>query len=139
MRQCLEQFECQTSGKGLYPITHDVIRFVAGSNIATGLLTVFCRHTSASLVMQENADPDVPLDIAEYFERMVPEGMDWLRHTLEGPDDMPAHIRAALSGNSLAIPVANGSPVLGTWQGVFLFEHRRAPHNRQIVLHLLGE
>jgi secondary thiamine-phosphate synthase enzyme len=128
-----------TRGSGLYEVTGDVTRFVAQSGIAAGLLTVFCRHTSCSLIVQENADPDVQTDLKGFFARLVPEGMDWLVHTTEGPDDMPAHIKAALTQTSIAIPVTDGRMVLGTWQGIYLFEHRRAPHRRNLVLHIIGE
>ncbi|MCR9135743.1 MAG: secondary thiamine-phosphate synthase enzyme YjbQ [Alphaproteobacteria bacterium] len=126
----------QTSGQGLYEFTRDAAGFVAGSDVNVGLLTVFVRHTSCSLLIQENADSDVKLDLNEFFARMVPENMSWLRHTMEGPDDMPAHIKAALTAVSLSVPVSKGAMVLGTWQGLYLFEHRSAPHRREIVLHL---
>ena len=126
----------ETNGQGLYEFTREAARFVSESGTDAGLLTVFVRHTSCSLTIQENADPDVKRDLHEFFARLVPENMDWLRHTIEGPDDMPAHIKAALTQVSLSIPVAGGAPLLGTWQGIYLFEHRRAPHRRQIVLHL---
>jgi secondary thiamine-phosphate synthase enzyme len=112
---------------------------VGGSGLTTGLLTLFCRHTSCSLLIQENADPDVRHDLETFFRQLVPEGMDWVTHRLEGPDDMPAHIRSALTQTSLSIPVADGMPALGTWQGIYLFEHRARPHRRRVVLHLLGE
>jgi len=113
--------------------------FVETSSIAAGLLTAFCRHTSASLLIQENADPDVRTDLLEFFRRIAPDGMDWIVHRTEGPDDMPAHIKAALTQTSIGIPVVEGRPVLGTWQGIYLFEHRARPHRREVVLHLLGE
>jgi len=125
-----------TRGLGLYEFTDDAARFVNTSGVGEGLLTVFVRHTSASLLIQENADPDVQRDLAEFFRRLVPEGMDWIVHTTEGPDDMPAHIKSALTQTSLGIPVAGGRMLLGTWQGLYLFEHRRRPHSRQVVLHL---
>lgn len=128
-----------TQGAGLYEITRSVRGFVAEMGVNTGLLTVFCRHTSCSLVIQENADPDVRIDLEGFFDRLVPEGMDWIIHTLEGADDMPAHIKTALTQTSLNIPVGGGEMLLGTWQGIYLFEHRRAPHTRQIVLHLIGD
>jgi secondary thiamine-phosphate synthase enzyme len=115
-----------------------VARWLAGQAIADGLLTLFCRHTSASLTVQENADPDVRADLEAFFERLAPESGDYI-HTMEGPDDMPAHIRAALTQASLSIPVSAGRMVLGTWQGIYLFEHRRRPHRRDVVLHLIGE
>jgi len=134
-----EIMQVRTSGPGLYEITPGAKSFVREAGISCGLLTVFARHTSCSLILGENADPDVPRDLGEFFARLVPEGMDWLRHTAEGPDDMPAHIRAALTANSIGIPVSGAQLLLGTWQGIFLFEHRRAPHNRQVVLHLAGD
>lgn len=125
-----------TRGQGLTEFTREVADFVGESGVDTGLLTVFVRHTSCSLLIQENADPDVQLDLAEFFSRIVPEHMSWLRHTSEGPDDMPAHIKAALTQVSLSIPVSRGSMMLGTWQGIYLFEHRSRPRNRTVVLHL---
>ena len=130
--------EITTRGKGLYPITREVARWVDAQKIADGLLTIFCQHTSASLVIQENADPDVVLDLADYFERMAPEDDPRYRHTAEGADDMPAHIRAALTQPSLSIPVIGGRMALGTWQGIYLFEHRSSPHRRGVVLHLMA-
>ena len=132
-------FDISTRGRGLYEITGPLRRFVSGSGAATGLVTAFCRHTSCSLLIQENADPDVQRDLEAFFERLVPEGMDFVVHDAEGPDDMPAHIRAALTQTSIGIPVANGAPLLGTWQGLYLFEHRRAPHRRQVVFHLAAD
>jgi secondary thiamine-phosphate synthase enzyme len=126
-----------TRGKGLYDITQEVARWVAGQTTETALLTLFCRHTSASLTIQENYDPDVIADIKTYFERLVPEDPRQHTHTLEGPDDMPAHIRTVLAGVHLTIPVDRGKLTLGTWQGIYLFEHRRHPHQRSVVLHLL--
>jgi len=125
-----------TNGPGLYEFTDEAAQFVRQSGTAEGLLTVFVRHTSASLVIQENADPDVQTDLQAFFRRLVPEGMDWIVHRTEGPDDMPAHIKAALTQTSIGIPVADGRMRLGTWQGLYLFEHRRRPHARQVVLHL---
>ena len=139
MRQAQSQIEITTNGQGLYEITRDVVPFVRDSSIRTGQITVYCRHTSASLTIQENADPDVQIDLAEFFSRLVPKHMDWLRHTTEGPDDMPAHIKAALTDVSLTIPIAEGAMVLGTWQGIYLFEHRDRPHRRRMVLHVVGE
>lgn len=127
-----------TTGQGLYEFTRQVAGFVEKMGARTGLLTLFCRHTSCSLLIQENADPDVCTDMNAFFARMVPEGMDWIVHTAEGPDDMPAHIKTALTQTSISIPVADGQMVLGTWQGIYLFEHRRAPHERQVVLHFSG-
>ncbi len=139
MSQFSHRLEVRTHGKRLYPITSEIAKWVASCNVGTALLTVFCQHTSASLVIQENADPDVVLDLADYFERIAPESDPRYRHTTEGPDDMPAHIRAALTQTSLTIPVIGSRMALGTWQGIYLFEHRTAPHRRAIVLHLTGE
>lgn len=138
MQQFLHTLQVTTRGKGLVEITAEIRRWVEAQRIGTGLLTVFCRHTSASLLIQENADPDVRADLEAYFERIAPEGDGYI-HDSEGPDDMPAHLRTALTQVQLSIPVASGRPVLGTWQGVYLFEHRRRPHRREVVLHLLGE
>ncbi|MEO8684080.1 MAG: secondary thiamine-phosphate synthase enzyme YjbQ [Devosia sp.] len=139
MLQHLDTLTISTSGAGLYEFTRDVGRFVEQSSIETGLLTVYCRHTSCSLLIQENADADVKADLDGFFSRLVPPGMDWIVHTTEGADDMPAHIKTALTQTSIAIPVARGTPVFGTWQGIYLFEHRTRPHRREIVLHVIGE
>lgn len=139
MRQAIHRLQVATKGKGLTEITAMVSRWVAEQRITTGLLTLFCRHTSASLIIQENADPDVRRDLEAYFEEIAPEDPGRYIHGAEGPDDMPAHIRAALTQTQLSIPVASGEMVLGTWQGIYLFEHRRAPHRREVVLHLIGE
>lgn len=139
MRQAATSFTIATRGKGLYEFTSEVERWVAGSKMTTGLLTLFIRHTSASLTIQENADPDVILDLNDWFGRLVRENDPHFRHTLEGPDDMPAHIRAALTATQLSIPVIGGSLSLGTWQGVYVFEHRRSPHRRTVTAHILGE
>lgn len=139
MRQALHELTIETRGKGLVAFTRPVLAWVAETGIATGLLTVWCRHTSASLLVQENASPEVQQDIAAFFEAIAPEQDGRYIHDDEGPDDMPAHLRAVLTGVQLSIPVAGGRPVLGTWQGIFLFEHRRRPHRRNVVLHLLGE
>ena len=128
-----------TRGKGLYDITRQIASWLQERDIRTGLLTVFVQHTSASLTIQENADPDVVHDLNSFFNRLVPEDDRWYRHTIEGPDDMPAHIRSALTLTQLSIPVEQGCMTLGTWQGVYLFEHRAVPHRRSVVLHLLGE
>ena len=138
MRQAIHHLAVETRGKGLTEITRPIGRWLAGEGISTGLLTVFCRHTSASLLIQENADPDVQADLAAYFERIASESGSYI-HASEGPDDMPAHIRAALTQSSLSIPVEAGGMVLGAWQGIYLFEHRRAPHRREVLLHLIGE
>ena len=139
MRQALHHLQIPTHGKGLVEITAPVSQWLAEQRASTGLLTLFCRHTSASLLIQENADPDVRSDLETYFEETAPEQPGRYVHDAEGPDDMPAHIRAALTGVQLSIPVQAGRMVLGTWQGIYLFEHRRAPHRREIVLHFIGE
>jgi secondary thiamine-phosphate synthase enzyme len=130
-------FNVQTSGPGLYEFTGEVARFVRDSGLREGLLTLFVQHTSCSLLVQENADPDVRQDLDEFFRRLVPSSddpsMQWLRHTNEGSDDMPAHIKAALTPVSLSIPVTDGRPALGTWQGIFLFEHRAGRQSRRVV------
>lgn len=131
--------EVPTRGRGLYEFTDRVADWLACNPIQTGLLTVFVRHTSASLLVQENADPDVVHDLNAFFARLVVEDNRLYRHTIEGPDDMPAHIRAALTLTQLSIPVIQGRLALGTWQGIYLFEHRAAPHRRSIALHLVGE
>ena len=139
MRQALHRLEIATRGQGLTEFTAAVKEWVAQQRIETGLLTFFCRHTSASLLIQENADPDVQADLQAFFATIAPEDRRRYRHDAEGPDDMPAHIRAALTQTQLAIPIAAGKLVLGTWQGIYLFEHRGAAHQREIVLHLIGE
>ena len=130
----------RTAGPGLHEFTDEVARFVRASGVAQGLVTLFVQHTSCSLLVQENADPDVRRDLDEFFRRLVPAADDpsmrWISHTTEGPDDMPAHIRSALTAVSLSIPVTGGRLALGTWQGIYLFEHRRAAHARQVVVHL---
>ena len=132
-----ETFTIQTSGQGLYEFTREVREWVAG----TGLLTLFVQHTSCSLLIQENADPDVKTDLKNYFQRLVPAATDpsmhYLRHTYEGPDDMPAHIKASMLPVSISIPVHQGRLALGTWQGIYLFEHRDSPHRRQVVAQML--
>jgi len=128
----------RASRPGLFEFTDSVRDFVRGSGIRVGLLTIFCRHTSASLIIQENAAPAARRDLERYFERLAPEGAGY-EHDEEGPDDMPAHLRSALTSTHLSIPVENGKPVLGTWQGIFLFEHRRTTPEREIALHLIGE
>src|ERR1700759_2094030 len=138
MRQALHSLTLQTPRRGLLEITDPIARWGAAQGIATGLLTLFCRHTSASLLIQENADPNVLKDLEAFFERVAPEGAGYI-HDDEGSDDMPAHLRTALTQVQLSIPVSGGAPMLGTWQGIYLFEHRRAPHRRQIAIHLLGE
>jgi secondary thiamine-phosphate synthase enzyme len=137
MRQAGHRIAVETRGRGFTEITGLVADWLGRQGITTGLLTLFCRHTSASLLIQENADPDVRRDLLAYFERIVPEGAHYI-HDAEGPDDMPAHIRTALTSVSLSIPIDGGRMVLGTWQGIYLFEHRRAAHRREIALHLIG-
>ncbi len=128
-----------TRGRGLVEITSQARAFLRASAIQAGLLTLWCRHTSASLLVQENADPDVRADLEAFFARIAPEGRGLYVHGAEGPDDMPAHIRAALTQTHLTIPVAAGEMVLGTWQGIYLFEHRGRPHEREVALHVIGE
>jgi len=133
-----DKLEIATRGKGLYPFTREVAKWLTHTGARDGLLTVFVQHTSASLVIQENADPDVVLDLADFFEDLVPEEGRRYRHGTEGPDDMPAHIRAALTQTHLSIPVTGGRMTLGTWQGIYLFEHRAEPQRRSVVLQLLA-
>ena len=139
MRQLQQTISIATNGQGLTEFTREVAAVVARSGIATGMAHVFCRHTSASLLIQENADPDVQRDLEAFFRRLVPDGDPLFVHTSEGPDDMPAHVKAALTQTTLSIPIAGGRMLLGTWQGIYLFEHRRAPHTRSIVVHVVGE
>ena len=137
MKQALHWLVVPTDGVGLFDVTDQVCRWVEAQAIGTGLLTIWCRHTSASLLVQENADPDVRADLVAFFRRVVPANAGY-RHQDEGPDDMPAHIQAALTQTQLSVPVDEGRPVLGTWQAIYLFEHRAAPHRRELVLHLIG-
>lgn len=139
MHQETHTLSISTHGKGLYAFTEKAVDWVRETGIQTGLLTLYVRHTSASLLIQENYDPDVQTDLARFFARLVPDGDPIFEHTMEGPDDMPAHVRAALTQTSLSIPVLHGVPALGTWQGIYLFEHRIAPQRRAVVLHLMGE
>ena len=138
MRQKVHEFVVATRGKGLYELTDEIVGWARGSGIGEGLLTLHVRHTSASLLIQENADPEVQRDIERFFARLVPDGDSIFRHTSEGPDDMPAHVRSALTSTTLSLPVAGGGPALGTWQGIYLYEHRLAPHRRRIAAHLIG-
>jgi secondary thiamine-phosphate synthase enzyme len=139
-KNVVHQISISTHGKGLYDFTADIDAWLRSLHVSSGLLTVFCRHTSASLVIQENADPDVVADLNDFFARLVPEQDTRLyRHTAEGPDDMTSHIRSALTQTSLSIPVDGGKMLLGTWQGVYLFEHRVRPHRRNVALHFIGE
>ena len=139
MRQESTSFVVATRGRGLHEFTDEVEGWVRATGIATGLLTLHVLHTSASLLVQENADPTVRADLERFFSRIVPDGDPAYRHDDEGPDDMPAHIRAALTATSLSIPVSGGRPALGTWQGIYLYEHRNAPHRRRIASHLIGD
>ena len=139
MRQFADILKISTSGRGLVEITREVAAWATGSALNSGLLTLLCRHTSASLVIQENAAPEVRTDLEAYFERIAPEDPRRYAHDDEGPDDMPAHIRAALTGVQLSIPLIGGRLALGTWQGIYLFEHRRSPRRREIAMHLIGE
>ena len=139
LRQAAATIVVNTRGRGLFKITSDILVWVAGTEISDGLLTLFLRHTSASLLVQENADPDVRGDLNRFFSRLVPDGDPLFRHRDEGPDDMPAHVRAALTSVQLSVPVSQGRPVLGTWQGIYVWEHRLRPHRREVALHLLGE
>jgi len=138
LRQFSTILPIRASRRGLREFTLEVRDFVADSGVADGLLTIFCRHTSASLLIQENAAPAAARDLEAYFERIAPEGGPY-EHDDEGPDDMPAHLRSALTATHLSIPVMGGRLALGTWQGIYLFEHRREPHQREIILHLVGE
>ena len=139
MKQAQDTITVGTRGQGLHEVTAELADWVSRQDIGTGLLTVFCRHTSASLTIQENADTDVQRDLEAFFKRLVKEDPSLYRHTTEGPDDMPAHIRSALTDVSLTIPVSGGRLGLGTWQGIYLFEHRARPHERRLILHLAGE
>ncbi len=138
MRQALITIAVVTRGPALYEFTKAVRDFVAETQMAEGLLTCFIRHTSASLLIQEYADPDVQRDLQDFFARLARKGMDY-RHTEEGPDDMPSHIRSALTQTSIGIPLHAGRLALGTWQGIYVFEHRDAPHRREVLLHLIGD
>lgn len=128
-----------TRGKGLYPFTKAIEEWIAKQGVSNGLVTAFVQHTSCSLVIQENADPDVTLDLRDFFERLVPEHDESYRHTAEGPDDMTSHIRSTLTQTSFSIPLISGRLALGTWQGLYVFEHRSHPHQRRVVLQLMGE
>jgi secondary thiamine-phosphate synthase enzyme len=139
LRQASHHLTIATEGRGLVEITGEIVSFLALLGLETGLLTVFCPHTSASLLIQENADADVRADLESWFERAAPEGRGRYKHDTEGPDDMPSHIRAALTQTQISIPIITGKLALGTWQGVYLFEHRRAPQRREVVLHVMGE
>jgi secondary thiamine-phosphate synthase enzyme len=138
MRQAHTVLQIQTTGRGFVELTRDIQRWFNDCNIEDGLLTIFIRHTSASLLIQENADPEVTRDLERFFARLLPDGDPLFEHRAEGPDDMPAHVRAALTQTHLSIPVIDGALALGTWQGIYLFEHRTRTHRREVVLHLLG-
>jgi secondary thiamine-phosphate synthase enzyme len=139
MRQATTILEIRTPGQGLHDVTRPILQWVRDSEFASGLLTIFCQHTSASLLIQENAAPAARHDLESYFARIAPEEPGRYDHDDEGPDDMPAHLRAALKQVQLSIPVIDGVPSLGTWQGIYLFEHRRAAHMRRLALHLMGD
>jgi secondary thiamine-phosphate synthase enzyme len=139
MRQAQKKISIATRGRGLSEFTREARDFLRVSGLSLGQMTIFCRHTSASLLIQENADPSVCEDLVAYFDRIAPEGRGLYRHENEGPDDMPAHLRAALTPCCLSIPFSDGALALGTWQGIYLFEHRRAPHEREVTLHAIGE
>lgn len=139
MKQATGEISIKTSGRRLYEITEKVEDWMRTAAIQTGLITLYIQHTSASLLIQENADPEVLRDMERFFDRLVPQGDPLFRHTTEGPDDMPAHLRSALTATSLSIPVRDGRPALGTWQGIFLYEHRTSGHTRSVLAHLIGE
>ena len=138
MRQAATEIDLRTPGRGLHPVTDAVRRWAEGQGLETGLLTLFLPHTSASLLIQENADPEVLADLETFFARLAPEDAEY-RHRTEGSDDMPAHIRSALTQTQLSVPLLGRRLALGTWQGIYVFEHRRAPHRRRLCLHLIGE
>ena len=138
MKQVFHTLRISTKGPGLYEFTGAVATFARDQKVGDGLLTCFIRHTSASLLVQENADPDVQKDLQDFFAHLAANGMQY-RHTAEGPDDMPSHIRAALTQTSIAVPMKSGKPVLGTWQGLYVFEHRETPHTREVLLHFIGD
>ena len=139
MRQLTHHIQVQTRARRIYDITAEVTAWARQAGLATGMLTLYIQHTSASLLINENYDPDVLADLERFFERLVPDGDPLFVHVDEGTDDMPAHVRTALTQTHLCIPVLDGKPALGTWQGIFLYEHRRAPHQRRVLLHLIGE
>ena len=139
MKQEQFKFSVSTRGRGIYCVSREVCNWVRRQDIQSGLLTLFIPHTSASLLIQENADPDVLEDLNRFFDRLVPDGDSLFQHQAEGPDDMPAHIRSTLTQTQLSIPVQENKPRMGIWQGIYLFEHRTHPHKREIILHLIGE
>jgi len=139
LRQSFHELTIATRGRGFYELTREVEGWVCGNQFQDGLLTLHLRHTSASLLIQENADPDVRRDLEAFFQRLAPDGDPLFIHTTEGGDDMPAHVRTALTAVNLSLPVRAGRPALGTWQGIYLWEHRTHPHSRRIALHFIGE
>ena len=139
LRQIVEQITIKTRGRGFYELTEDIGNILGQTIFKTGLVTIHLQHTSASLLIQENADPEVRRDFERFFARLIPDGDPVFRHTSEGEDDMPAHIRSALTAVNLSIPILNGKLALGTWQGIYLWEHRLAPHSRRLAVHVLGE
>lgn len=139
MKAHADRFLVPTSGKRTYEVTGQIQRIVRESAVKTGQATIFVRHTSASLIIMENADPSARTDLHGFFDRLVPENAPWFVHTCEGPDDMPSHIRMVLTGCSLTVPILDGDLALGTWQGIFLFEHRKAPHTREIAVSVIGQ
>jgi secondary thiamine-phosphate synthase enzyme len=139
LRQASHELKIATHGRGLYEFTDQAASWLAGQKVSQGLLTLHLRHTSASLLIQENADPDVRADLDRFFARLVPDGDPIFEHTCEGPDDMSAHVRTALTAVNLSIPVIDGRLALGTWQGIYIWEHRAAPHSRRVAMHFIGE
>jgi secondary thiamine-phosphate synthase enzyme len=139
LRQATHELAVHTRGRGFYDITDSVSSWLRKTDIATGLLTLHLRHTSASLLIQENADPEVRRDLERFFARLAPDGDALFKHTAEGEDDMPAHVRTALTAVNLSVPVIDSAPALGVWQGIYVWEHRLHPHDRRIVLHVIGE
>lgn len=139
MRQYQQTLTIETSGQSLTELTLDVVQIVGDSEVEVGLVHIFCRHTSASLLIQENADPDVQRDLLAFFKRLVPDGDPLFVHRTEGADDMAAHVKSALTQTTLTVPIANGRMMLGTWQGIYLFEHRTRPHEREIIVHVVGD
>jgi len=139
LRQAFRELMIPTRGRGLYEFTEEIAAWISKNGFKSGLVTLLLRHTSASLLIQENADPDVRRDLDKFFERLVPDGDPIFAHTAEGEDDMPAHVRTALTTVNLSIPVIGGEPALGTWQGIYLWEHRRSPHSRTVAAHFVGE
>ena len=139
LRQAFQELIIPTHGRGLYEFTEEIAAWISKNGFKSGLVTLLLRHTSASLLIQENADPDVRRDLDKFFDRLVPDGDPIFAHTAEGEDDMPAHVRTALTTVNLSIPVIGGEPALGTWQGIYLWEHRRSPHSRTVAAHFVGE